>query len=911
MSSLRKDFLSLRKLRYGGVLPHNLLSSGVKISVPTAHPVNRGTLHIVKPPAVSTVVPAQDVKTCFFLPIAIRDSGLAEPPSMSVKVRAINHNGSELTALYKKEYELRVAKDGEHMFVMTEFAYVDKMVIPRGTVAAAMFSDDLTQCLLVLEKRFGFFCLDFYEPEPQLRDLLRKNSWVQEHVVVQPPDKFHAAYTFELDKRRISQKDPETIVHADSPEPQSEPQSDHDDVLKNGLPSAPAPAKLLRRQTRSAAKLGGTDSSIELDPDERSIYFDGDDDEDEDLPVEHEEPAAFDPPLRHTLSNGKKFIIAYNDFKTLYNNDWINDTLIDFFIAFEMDHAVHSLQLARESDIHAFNSFFFTKLVSKADDQETPDCYGNIKRWLLKIDLMTYDSVIIPINEHLHWYCCVIKGLPELLKRAFQERDNPSELDYMEEKERKRPVAEFFFIDSLRQKHSNIVAPLVAMLKGYCKEKHGVDIDAALIRSYHARVPRQRNFNDCGIHVIYNIRKWLSEPATCETVWRRYNKGQRAYFSGVERNGMRKRCIEILLELHEKQPSDDSPKELPDKEGNHSDDEIELISYHSSKPEGTEEDGKSEKENGDVSRTATPQPANGGDTKADKSSKDNSREKSPAQKGQDEIVLSTPRRTLDPRVLESETKSPLSRPAGLFLQIEHPQIRRLCLRTRVKDHTIEFLNDFFSNHSKVLNEEKQKLVLEFVDKYNFFDPVKEKMQCEILTRDLSESLKVPAAPMDEPFVIQEEDSGGELNRSVGDLRISGDEPRRLRKKANNTPEATRSFLRKTEEMSPLTRRNKKLASSDSFSELEIIHNITPNGLCKSERNKKSPDGRSEPTRGPPRIEAVPGTTKLSSSEPEEEVIALREVVTISDDEDGRQLKYMLWSSPKRRRVEEKRTRHLH
>lgn len=72
--------------------------------------------------------------------------------------------------------------------------------------------------------------------------------------------------------------------------------------------------------------------------------------------------------------------ISYNDFKTLYNNGWINDSVIDFFIEYEIDEAVKNVPTLARSDVFAFSSFFFTKLVSKPAGQANTDYYENIKR---------------------------------------------------------------------------------------------------------------------------------------------------------------------------------------------------------------------------------------------------------------------------------------------------------------------------------------------------------------------------------------------------------------------------------------------------------------------------------------------------------------------------------------------------
>lgn len=829
--SLRKDFSSLRKQRYSGTSPKNLLDSPVhKITVPSDPELHKGALYIVNPLNLAEIERSQDVRTCFFLPIAIIDNGLAEVAKVSLGVSRIDYNLQNIEASAEIKVRLRVSPSEEHLFFVRGKAYLDKMVIPKDAIRKLACNDDCLKILIVLEKKFGYFFIEFTKPYPKFVAFLA--IWLESRLTTLTEDELISLHDLCIKKRRDLQRDPQTYEVVSRSTAEHDDSERSDDILRNGLASEPGTtAKIyMGRKTRAVTKLLNEDPEILFHADITGEMEEDDNLADEDEPVIQETPAPFDPPLKHTLRNGKKFIVAYNDFKTLYNNDWINDTLIDFFIAYEIDKAVNEIQLIAESKVYAFNSFFFTKLMSKSEEQEVPDYYENIKRWLSKIDLMSYEAIIMPINEHLHWYCCVIKNLPKLLRygkraqkraaRGLEKEPTPPNLD---------PVTEIFVFDSLRQTHPNIVAPLKALIAEYCKDKHGIEVDMDLIRVVTARVPRQRNFNDCGIHVIYNVKKWLAEPPICERMWKKFAKNQKNYFSGAERSGLRKTFIDILLDLHAKQEplqSDDSSRHSGE---NASDDEIELISYHCSKPEEAEKNGIEEKlpiedVNIDTSEETTRIEANGVEYEAKlqtpepgKKSKDQA--VSAARKAQDEgpreetkgrstaelsPTKSANTRTLDPRALDA-TDGDLMKSGktatGAAYQIEHPQIRRLCMKIRLKPHTVKFLNEFFENHFKSFDDEKQILITDFVSNFNYFNPQLEVKQCELLINKFRDALQEPIAPMDEPFVIEEvEESGEELNRSVSDLHISSEErmKRRHRKSGGSTPEATRKFLKDSE-----------------------------------------------------------------------------------------------------------------
>lgn len=832
---LRKDFSSLRKRVLSGVQPKNHLLPTVKrIGIPDETTINRGAICVVSPLNKHEKEKLLEMKTCYYLPLSIVENGLHEKPLYTLQIKSVQYNEISVHTS-AKDLEFRVSLTQSHLFFCLDNMFVDKMAVPKGTIDSIWFSVLRDSILIVLHKRFGFLMI-CYEPrddENLLRFFQKTLANWGPNCTVERRDDLHRVYRKFVKLRELLNKDPQMLIRIDN-ENSSGTDSDisssfssqTDLVLKSGLPSLPTPTRkptLDGRTTRSATRLAQQNPNSapykEYSIGEKGEVVVEESAQEPEEPKEQEIPAPFDPPLKYSLANGKKFAITFNDFKTLYNNDWINDTLIDFFIAYEIDKAVTELELVKENEVYAFNSFFFTKLMSKPEGQEEPpDYYENIQRWLSKVDLMSYESVIIPINEHLHWYCCIIRHLPELLKaakkRAKKEEDETKEDAASngpspdESPKKSSAVAEVFVFDSLRHRHPNIEEPLRTIIDRYCQDTHQVSIPKDLIRFVNARVPQQRNFNDCGIHVICNVGKWLGEPEVCETMWKKIGKKIRGYFNVAERAEMRKKLIDLLLDLHLKQPPYESSSGSG-REEDESDDGIELISYFSSKPEpAVDAGGASTSEILVADLTAVDKNTETGkvSSKAEGSIFDTlltAKEVTPTKRKKDvkthdssdmtaenkvknpspNLPDATPVRTLDPRAIASSLEKPRvfasSREAssGLFMQIEHPQIRRSCMRRKLKPHTVEFLNSFFTDHNKHFSDEKLLAIDEFVDKYNFFDTNLERLQTDILVNKLKDVFKEPTAPMDEPFVIHDaDDSNGELNQSVGDLRIESDNP---------------------------------------------------------------------------------------------------------------------------------------
>ncbi|RLV90998.1 Ubiquitin-like-specific protease 2 [Spathaspora sp. JA1] len=508
------------------------------------------------------------VNDCCDLPINIRLNNLLEPPLVAIQLKSFQFNGRKFKYNGKNNFALQVSSNNKFLFITKDGSVVNNFVIHRESqLKSLVFSDD--SILIELNQDRGLIIATHYGRDGPFRQYFNEHSeW--------NIDATKTVKSVELILSRVRQAE-------QSVTPPESKQSIFDS-LKNMKKTTPT--RITRSNTRH--QMGGDEESSPISID--TIYGPFSDGifQDDDF-RQHETPAPFSPDLNFNFPDNKLFTITATDFKTLYNNEWINDTVIDFFIQYEIDQALKNNPLLNSNDIYAFNSFFFTKLTQKKNSpSECPDFYDNIKRWLVKIQLMEYSYIIMPINEHAHWYGCIIRGLPDLLKVAKEEREmemevsnNPIELDSQksnddepnsdsdmpasdmttsdaDEHKNKKFPCEIFVFDSLSHKHSNIKLPLKRFIIDYCKDVYNVNIRKNQIRVINARVPKQNNFNDCGIHVIYNIRKWINNIVECEKIWRSSNSNNqiilsKSLFSSSERNGMRKQLINILLDLHAKQ----------------------------------------------------------------------------------------------------------------------------------------------------------------------------------------------------------------------------------------------------------------------------------------------------------------------------------------------------------------------
>ncbi|VDM19982.1 unnamed protein product [Wuchereria bancrofti] len=98
-------------------------------------------------------------------------------------------------------------------------------------------------------------------------------------------------------------------------------------------------------------------------------------------------------PLSEKLSDE----ITRKDLLTLKGLDWLNDEVINFYMNLICQRSQNDESLPK---VYAFNSFFYSTLVSKG--------YASVRRWTRKIDIFAYELLLIPVHLGAHWCLAVI-----------------------------------------------------------------------------------------------------------------------------------------------------------------------------------------------------------------------------------------------------------------------------------------------------------------------------------------------------------------------------------------------------------------------------------------------------------------------------------------------------------------------
>jgi sentrin-specific protease 7 len=102
------------------------------------------------------------------------------------------------------------------------------------------------------------------------------------------------------------------------------------------------------------------------------------------------------------------------DIPRLDEGEFLNDNLIIFYLRY--------LQKKMEEDnkelserVYFLNTWFFEKLKPTKGRSIN---YEGVKAWTAKVDIFSYDYIVVPVNEHTHWYVAIICHPGKLLPYA-------------------------------------------------------------------------------------------------------------------------------------------------------------------------------------------------------------------------------------------------------------------------------------------------------------------------------------------------------------------------------------------------------------------------------------------------------------------------------------------------------------
>ncbi|KAK4802333.1 hypothetical protein SAY86_000536 [Trapa natans] len=196
--------------------------------------------------------------------------------------------------------------------------------------------------------------------------------------------------------------------------------------------------------------------------------------------------------------------ISKRDVDLLLPEIFVNDTIIDFYIKYLMNH-IHQEDSHR---YHFFNSFFFRKLADMDKDPSSANdgraAFLRVCKWTRRINLFEKDYIFIPVNFNLHWSLIVICHPGEVAN--FSEEDVTKAVK----------VPCILHMDSLKGSHTGIKNLVQSYLWEEWKEKGndtsgGISSKFSNLRFVPLELPQQENLSDCGLFLLHYLELFLAE----------------------------------------------------------------------------------------------------------------------------------------------------------------------------------------------------------------------------------------------------------------------------------------------------------------------------------------------------------------------------------------------------------------
>ncbi|GAQ85607.1 Ulp1 protease family protein [Klebsormidium nitens] len=207
--------------------------------------------------------------------------------------------------------------------------------------------------------------------------------------------------------------------------------------------------------------------------------------------------------------------ISTTDLARLEPHEFLNDTLIDFYIKF--------LQVANLSDehagrIHIVNSFFFKKLTETAQEARKrgasgEEAFRRMNKWTRKVDIFLKDFVIVPVNQSLHWSLAIIvypgggDSINGKLAGPWLGQRTPCILQ----------------LDSMAGGHTNVEDLLRQYLTELWLATHPDEerpkgneplqqFSRTAMPFIQVKVPQQDNHCDCGLFLLHYVEQFIADP---------------------------------------------------------------------------------------------------------------------------------------------------------------------------------------------------------------------------------------------------------------------------------------------------------------------------------------------------------------------------------------------------------------
>ena len=174
-------------------------------------------------------------------------------------------------------------------------------------------------------------------------------------------------------------------------------------------------------------------------------------------------------------------------YRTLQNDKFLNDIIIDFFLLFL---EVTKLTSEEKLQVHIFTTMFYKRLLTVPEQipkensfeknetlSDAQKQHMRVKGWTKKVNLFEKKLIIVPICEQSHWYLVIVMNLgqPDISGSSI------------------------VVLDSMGGTQPEAVRVVKSYLEQEMIAKTGKLVDLSGLRVEVLKVPQQDNYVDCGI----------------------------------------------------------------------------------------------------------------------------------------------------------------------------------------------------------------------------------------------------------------------------------------------------------------------------------------------------------------------------------------------------------------------------
>merc|ERR1719418_126070 len=182
--------------------------------------------------------------------------------------------------------------------------------------------------------------------------------------------------------------------------------------------------------------------------------------------------------------------ITMEDYYCLEDESFMNDVIIDFYFKW-IQHKILKETTFKEN-IHIFTTYFYKRLTTRPPRSKTKlhpvednvnlslaeKRYERVRRWTKKVNIFEKDFVIVPINEHSHWFVAVICYPGLVGKRRMDNNEvipESEDPDKLKQDEKEKDKLEK--VKAAKKKVMQIGSTSIIPLNKNASNFHGMDDD--------------------------------------------------------------------------------------------------------------------------------------------------------------------------------------------------------------------------------------------------------------------------------------------------------------------------------------------------------------------------------------------------------------------------------------------------